>query len=298
MKKVKIYFSISLLTIVSLYSVNSVAQSNKPLIKLETNDGNEFVGNIVSEDSAKVVIKTDVYGELPIRKDAITSRTEIDSSKIIKGKLWGDNPQATRYLWTPNGYGLKAGEGYYQNIWVLYNQVSVGITNNISFSAGTIPLFLFGAEATPIWIIPKFSIPIKKDEVNLSIGAFAGTILGEDDMNFGLAFSTITIGNRNQNLNFGLGWGFSSDGWAKKPHINVSAMARLTANGYFLTENYYIPVGGDFDLLVLSLGYRYMIKKVGIDFGLYMPFSNEMDSFVAIPTIGVTIPFGNSRANK
>lgn len=285
---------IALILISFLSSNLATAQNEKVLVKIETKDGNVFIGRIISEDSTKIVIETEVLGELPIRKTAITSRTEIDSSKMVEGKLWNDNPQSTRYLWTPNGYGLKQGEGYYQNIWVLYNQLSVGITDNISASIGTIPLFLFGGEPTPVWVIPKFSIPIKKDKINLSLGVFAGTILGEKNMSFGLAFGTVTVGNRNKNVNLGLGWGYSSDGWAKKPLINLSAMVRLTANGYFLTENYFIPLGDDFNLTLLSAGGRYMIKKLGLDFGLYIPISSEIEQFVAIPMLGVTIPFGNS----
>jgi hypothetical protein len=292
MKNLKTIIAIILISFLTLNV--SIAQNEKMLVKIETKDGNIFLGSIIREDSTTIVIETELLGELPIRKTAISRRTEIDSSKMVKGKLWNDNPQSTRYLWTPNGFGLKKGEGYYQNIWVLYNQISVGITNNISASVGTIPLFLFGAESTPVWVIPKFSIPIAKDKINLSLGVFAGTILGEDNMSFGLAFGTSTFGNRNRNVNLGLGWGYSTDGWSDKPLINVSAMVRLTANGYFLTENYFIPLGHDFNLTLLSAGGRYIVKKVGLDFGLYIPISSEIEQFIAIPMLGLTLPFGNS----
>jgi len=292
MKNLKTLITITLILISFLSSNIAIAQNEKVVERIETKDGNVFVGRIISEDSTKIVIETEVLGELSIKKTVITSRKEIDISKMVKGKFWNDNPQSTRYLWTPNGYGLKQGEFYYQNIWVLYNQLSVGITDNISASIGTVPLFLFGFDITPIWVIPKFSIPIKKDKINLSLGVFAGTVLGEEDMSFGLAFGTITIGDRNKNMNLGLGWGYSSDGWVKKPLINLSAMVRLTANGYFLTENYFIPLDDDDNLILLSVGGRYMVKKLGLDFGFYIPLSSEMDQFFAIPMLGVTLPFG------
>lgn len=278
------------LLFVSLIALSQV-QESQSLVKIETRDGNEFVGTIVLEDSEKVIIKTDLLGELTINRTAILRITEIDSSKIVGGELWDDNPQSSRYLWTPNGYGLKEGEGYYQNIWVLYNQVSYGFTNHFSMSAGIIPVFLFGAETLgPVWIVPKFSIPLQKDAVNMSLGAFVGAIPGELDGGFGIVFSTLTLGDRNKNVNFGLGWGYAGSDWADRPIINFSGISRISARGYLMTENYYLSSYGE-SILILSGGYRYMAKQVGIDFGLYIPLASDMDMFIAFPLVGVTIPF-------
>ncbi|HQW54567.1 MAG TPA: hypothetical protein PK076_00495 [Saprospiraceae bacterium] len=290
--------SLIAIILISFFISNiAIAQNEGASVKVETKDGNVYVGRIVSEDSTTVVIETEELGQIPIKKAAITSRTKIDSTKMVKGKLWDDNPQSTRYLWTPNGYGLKKGEAYYQNIWVLYNQVSVGITDNISASIGTIPLFLFGVDVTPVWIIPKFSIPIIKDKINMGLGVFAGAVIGEENNAFGLGFGTITLGNRDKNLNIGVGWGYTPEGLAQRPLINLSGMIRVSANGYFLTENYFIPLGDNSNLVLFSAGGRYMIKKVGIDFGLYLPLSSEIGQFIAIPLLGITLPFGRV-ANK
>lgn len=292
MKTRTIYLSIMLSFVLGLSSQLLKGQESQKLTKIETKDGNEFVGILMSEDSVKVVLQTEALGEINIKKDVIKKRTEIDPSKIIGGELWDDNPQATRYLWTPNGYGLKAGEGYYQNIWVLYNQVSVGMSENFSMSAGIIPLFFFALDFSPVWIVPKFSIPLAKDKVNMSAGAFVGTILGESESGFGIVFSTLTLGNRNNNWNFGLGWGYAGGEWADRPIINISGMARGSAHGYFLTENYYIPQA---EMVLLSGGYRYMAKNVGIDFGLYLPISSEVGDFIVFPLLGITIPFESSK---
>lgn len=276
--------------ILFLFSNIAIAQNDKSLMKIEVKDGNVFIGYIIIEDSTKIVLETESLGEITIQKSSVVNMEVVDSSKMIEGELWDDNPQATRYLWTPNGYGLHKGEGYYQNIWVFYNQISYGITENISASIGTIPLFLLGGKFIPVWFIPKFSIPIKKNYLNLGIGVFAGTILGESDANFGIAFGSFTIGNRDQNLSLSLGWGYSSDDWAESPLLNISAMVRLSKNSYFLTENYYMPINNEEDMTIISLGIRYMVKKVGLDFGLYMPLSFDMEDFIAIPMLGVTIP--------
>lgn len=275
-----------------IISSASLSQVSQPLelAKIETRDGNVFIGLVIEENDELLILETESLGNITIKKETIKRRSRIDSSKLVEGKLWDDNPQSSRYLWTPNGYGLKKGEGYYQNIWVLYNQVSYGFSDYFSMSAGIVPVFLLGAESLgPVWIVPKFSIPIEKEVINMSAGAFIGTVEGSG---FGIVFSTVTLGNRNSNINFGLGWGFAEGEWAKSPIINISGMHRVSARGYLLTENYYVPLFGE-NIVLLSAGYRFMARKIGIDFGLYIPLYSDMDVFIALPMLGVTIPFGN-----
>lgn len=276
-------------------AIPSMVYSQEPqqdkLVKIETKDGNEFFGTIISEDEKTIILKTDLFGDITIKKEIIVRRVSLESSNLVKGELWDDNPQSSRYLWTPNGYSLNSGEGYYQNIWVLYNQFSFGFTNHFSMSVGLIPLFLFQAGITPMWLVPKVSIPLKKDKINLAAGAFVGVLAGEAESGFGIVFSTLTLGDRNKNINLGVGWGYAAGDWAKSPILNVSGISRISPRGYLMTENYYITIEDEY-LVLLSGGYRYMAKKVAIDFGLYIPFGPEMDGFIGLPIVGITIPFG------
>jgi hypothetical protein len=48
-------------------------------------------------------------------------------------------------------------------------------------------------------------------------------------------------------------------------------------------------------VLTLLLGGRSIIKKVSLDYGLFIPFASEMDNFVAFPWLGLEIPLGKSK---
>src|SRR5665811_603994 len=122
----------------------SQTATDTSIVRIETLNGNEFLGEIVSQDSLSIKLKTQTLGEITISKRDIKFREEIDVQQIKGGKYWFGNPQSTRYFWSPNGYGLKKGEGYYQNIWVLWNQFAYGVTDNFSIGGGIIPIFLFG----------------------------------------------------------------------------------------------------------------------------------------------------------
>ncbi len=297
MKKLMTISVFLLLSVILPYSGIAQNEPDSILYQIETIDGNEFIGNILEQDSAKIVLETESMGTLNIPKSSIKRISQVLEKQIIDGKYWFENPQSTRYFWSPNGYGLKKGEGYYQNVWVLFNQFAVGVTDFFSLGGGIVPLFLFAGAPTPVWFTPKFSIPVVKEKFNIGAGALIGTVLGEDNAGFGILYGLTTFGSRDKNISIGLGYGYAGGNFANSPMININGMVRTGSKGYFLTENYYIPAGEDF-IVLISLGGRRIIKRSGLDFGLFLPFASDLDQFIAIPWLGITIPFGKGNVRK
>lgn len=254
--------------------------------QLETRDGNLFTGHLVSMDSVKIVMSTDQVGVIMVRRDQIILLEPL-AGKGQYSKFY--NLQSARYLFSPNGYGLRRGEAYYQNVWVLYNQVSFGLTDHVSIGVGTLPIFLFGADVVPVWITPKVSIPISKDQFQLGAGAFIGAIIG-DQTGFGIVYGTSTIGSRSKNFTLGLGYGYAGGEWASSPAISISGLLQTGPKGFLITENYFIPTG-DSSLGLISLAGRRMIRRVGLDFGGILPLSGDIERLIVVPWLGITIPF-------
>lgn len=288
MKNLKLIYLIIILAALS-HGVTAQETSDSLNYRVQTKDGNVYIGTIAQEDAGKIVLQTQNLGQITVAKSEISQITPVDPAQLKTGRYWFENPQATRYFWQPNGYGLKKGEGYYQNVWIMFNQVSVGVTDNVSVGVGLVPLFLFAGAPTPVWITPKFSIPITKDKLNVGGGAVLGTIIGVEDSGFGVLYGLSTFGSRDRNLSVGLGWGFAGGEIANTPTITVSALIRTGPRGYFLTENYFINSGLE-QVGLISLGGRRIIGKAGLDFGAFIPIG--VDTFVAMPWLGITIPFG------
>ena len=290
MKKLLLLFFVSLACQLSGQDTLPRADTTR-LWQVITVDGNEYFGKILDRNSEELRLKTEALGVITIQVKNLKSIKEIRPELVVAGELWSENPQATRYFWAPNGYGLKGGEGYYQNLWVFFNQVSVGITDNASIGFGIVPLFLFGGAPTPVWITPKVSVPVVENKFNLGAGALIGTVLGEDTGGFfGLAYGVSTFGSRDKNFNIGLGYGFAGGEWARTPTINLSAMIRIGRKGYLLTENYYIDAGGTaFGLL--SLGGRTVWGNVALDYGGFIP-AGDVGTLVVVPWLGITVSFG------
>lgn len=292
MKKKLSYRIILIIFLISI-SISSNAQNNQDSIKyqIETVDGNEYIGTILNQTPEVIRIRTEKLGEISIPQSEVKKIAQLSAVKSKDGTYWPDNPQSTRYFWAPNGYNLKRGEGYYQNVWILFNQAVYGITNHFSAGIGTVPLFLFGGAPTPAWITAKFSVPVVENKFNLGAGALMGTVIGESNTGFGILYGIATFGSKDQNLNVGLGWGYAGGEMASNPTINISGMIRTGAKGYFITENYFIGTPDNF-MVLMSLGGRRIIKHTGLDFGAFIPIGGDIGSFVAIPWLGLTIPFG------
>lgn len=290
MQTIKVGLLLSLLAFLCLPAISQTG-NDSTLIQIETQDGNRFLGKIISENSESLVLSTESFGKVVILQKNIKSRKLIQSGQIKDGELWFDNPQSSRYFWAPNGYGLKRGEGYYQNIWVIWNQFAYGITNHFSIGGAVIPLFLFGGEPTPVFLSPKFSIPIDKNKFNLGAGALIGTVLGESETGFGIVYGVSTFGSPDNNISFGLGYGYAGGEWASTPLINISGMTRISPRWYFLSENHILIIEGDGGGII-SGGARWIIKKAAVDFGLFVPVGTGINQFIALPWLGFTVPFG------
>lgn len=285
---------IALISFLSLFELHAQElQDTTRLYNIETFDGNEYLGRIIKRTPDKITFLTEELGEINIPLRNIKRIQEVEPSRMIAGRYWFENPQATRYFWAPNGYGLKKGEAYYQNVWIFFNQFSAGITDNFSIGAGIIPAFIFAGAPTPVWITPKFSIPAVKDRLNIGIGALAGAVIGEEGSTFGILYGSTTFGSKDKNLSLGLGYGFAGGEWSEGPAINVSTMIRVSQRAYFISENYYIGLGGD-NVGVISAGGRSIIKRISLDYGGFIPLPFD-DVFVIVPWLGITIPLGTKQ---
>ena len=289
----KVFFTYTVITI--LCTTNVFAQEQPgiepidTLYRIETNDGNVFIGKIIDMDKNKVVLEGEAIGTITLHRKFIIKIERILGQDVTRGDVWYRNIQSARYYFSPNGYGLKKGESYYQNIWVFYNQFSVGLTDHFSLGFGMIPLFLFNGTATPVWITPKFSVPIVKEKVNIGVGALMGFVVGEST-GFGITYATATFGPHDKNLSVGLGYAYAGGEFLNTPILNVGGLTRVSKNSYLMMETYFITDGGQVGGISI-LGARSMINKSAIDYGLAIPFAPGMGTFIALPWLGLTVPF-------
>lgn len=283
------FLILSILCVTLFVVPESAAAQEMETYRIETHDGNIFIGELISETDEQVTFRTESAGEITISRENIKRMTLLDDARKQNDEYWHENPQSTRYLFAPNALGIKKGQGYYQNTWILFNNVNYGITNNFSIGAGMVPMFLFGVSSTPFWIMPKLSIPVASDKLHFSAGALIGGVTGVDSGSGGLLYGTGTVGGADKNLSVGLGYAYGGGEISSTPVVNISGMYRTGKSIYLVSENYFAPGTGANGLA--SFGVRWAPENFAVDFALLRPLE-DLDSFIGIPWLGLTIPFG------
>ncbi len=283
----------------SLVVVNeALAQVDPDTVRYQiiTNNGNKYSGEILSSDSSHLKIRTSELGEITILKKNVKTIHAATRENQHREYQTRDHPQNTRYFFSPNGYGLKKNQGYYQNVWVMVSNFAYGLSDNFSVGGGLVPMFLFAGAPTPVWVTAKMSFPVEKNKINVGAGALIGTVLTSEEGNhgFGMLFGIATLGSKQKNISLGIGYGYAGGHWANSPLINLNAMIRIGKKGYFITENYFVMIDQDV-MAIVSAGGRQLINRVGIDYGLIVPLSSGMDSFIGMPWLGITVPLGSAK---
>ncbi len=85
-----------LFVVIFTISATSQITNDSTIVNIETVDGNEFMGEIVREDSLKIILKTEKLGEISIFKTDIKRFNTVEVLQIKDGKYWFPNPQSHR----------------------------------------------------------------------------------------------------------------------------------------------------------------------------------------------------------
>jgi hypothetical protein len=133
------------------------------------NDGNEYIGKILSDDGREVLINTDKLGKIFIPKSDIKSILLIDRQKdLINDEYRERGVFTTRYQFSTNSFPIEKGENY-----AMVNfygpEVHFAVTNR--FSIGVMASWI----ASPLVLAMKYTIPTQNEKLNFGFGTLMGT---------------------------------------------------------------------------------------------------------------------------
>ncbi|PRY13136.1 hypothetical protein CLV24_10650 [Pontibacter ummariensis] len=248
--------------------------------RIQTKDGSVLQGVFLGQTEAGIRLLTESAGEITVPMEQVNSFRILDERNFKNGEYWFENPNATRYLFSPTAYSLRKGEAYYQNTYLVLNSFNYGLTDRFTIGAGFEIISTFSGEPT-FFITPKYSIPIS-DKLNAGVGVlYATTALGEGFGGLGIGYGIVTYGNREHNATLGAGFGFVDDEVSGQPVLTLSGMTRVGRKTALVTENWFIPENSSY-YGVYSYGIRFMGEKITVD----LAFLNNADIAESIP-IGV-----------
>jgi len=219
-----------------------------------------------------------------------------DGSK--RSDSWRPNANPYKYLLGNSAMPMEQFTGYYQNVWIFFNNVAFAFTDWFSLSAGFEIISILAQGQGPFIynINPKITFPVID---RLYVGGnimYINTIRRPEDFNFdGIASLNgfATYGTTNHNVTAALGWGWFNGEFSSEPVISVSGMTRVSDKIGFVSENWIVPnVGQDGGYYgVFSYGIRFLGDNTAID----LAFVNNADIadalIIGIPFLDFVVGF-------
>lgn len=260
--------------------------------RFELLDGSVLMGQILKYDSTTFYLKTSYSPQIEILAKNVKTFKEIAPENLKGGIYKIDNPNYTRYLFGPSAFNLKAGEGYYQNTYLLLNSANVGLTDYLSVGGGIELLSTFALGNPIFFITPKVGFKVSK---NLHAGGgvlYANVPSFDDDESrtgLGISYGLVTYGNTDNNITGGIGYGFIKGEFSNKPVFTINATTRIANRASLVTENWLYP--DQAYQRYYSYGIRFFGERISVDLAFINNAEIAKAILIGIPYIDFVVKF-------
>jgi hypothetical protein len=161
---------------------------------------------------------------------------------VVRGKIWDENPNRTRHLWSPSALPLRAGEGYLSQKQLAFTTWAYGITDNVAILVGSVlPANFAGPDGANLIVALKAATKVAdKFHIGAGFESFIIPTIGT----LGVAFATATYGvpDAQVTINAGKPFAFDSKNTATGDFmVSISAMWRFSRHYGLVSENIFIP---------------------------------------------------------
>ena len=277
--------------ITSLFQTVSQAQDHPDvpnpsdtLYVVELDDGALIVGRIKEVDAERIVVMLLDGGQEEVARTQISAIRLASRGRIVRGKFWNKDPGNTRLFFTSTGRALGAGEGYFGVYVIVLPFVAVGVTDNVTFTAGAPLLALLVGSIEPLYFGPKIQI-IRTAEVQASVGTL--TFYADKEFN-GIAYGVSTFGSLDRSVTAGIGYGYAGRDFEREPVFMLGGEWRISSGQKMLTENYFFSGPTD---PIFSIGIRDISRWGNGDIGLV---ARRVDGKICCfaPFFSVSVAFG------
>jgi hypothetical protein len=235
--------------------------------ELVLKDGSRGYGRVERVVDGVVFFRTASGAVIEVASAEVVAIRRADGT-MRDGEFWRADPNATRLFFAPTGRSLRRAEGYFGVYEVMLPFVQVGITDRISFGAGT-PLFFGDGSAHPFWITPKAQI-VSGPNVSVAVGVMH--FLNVSDGSLGIAYTVLTHGSADSAWTGGLGWGYERGEQSGGSAVGmIGGEHRVGRRVKLVTENYMWSGGG----LAMG-GVRWFGDRLAADLGMVMPLGEDV----------------------
>ena len=255
-------------------------------VQIVLKSGREITGFLVGQDSLRVMLRTQDGLKIEISRQDIGSIVEVKSEKYEF-----DDPNYSRLLFSPTGWPLRKGHGYFSDTYVFFPSVAYGLTDNLSLLGGFSIFPGVSLEDQIYFLAPRIGTRF----VNGALSAGLLWISAGEKHRFGMFYGVGSIGDRDRSLTAGVGFGYASkeSGYEiSNPILLIGGNLRLSRHISLLTENWIITESSfDIESEPFSLALRFFGRRLSADLGVVFNYSILKEGF-PIPWLSFAYHFG------
>ncbi len=277
-------------------------ENTSQVYAVNLNEGSIVLGRITFFKLQEIILKSEIFGEISIDTKDIVQIKKIDS-KHEEISFLGQNPHYSRYFYAPSAIPLDKGEGYFQNIYLIFLSGNYAVSNHSTIGAGFSIMPGVAITEQIFFVNAKVAYPVS-DKFYLGAGGlYFG--MGAVGGSIGIAYGVGTYGGYNHNLTLGVGYGYTDDKLMETPVFTLCGMTRISKRISLMTENWFITVSyqeeippnytdtrtvRNFECLI-SYGLRFFGDKLSVDLAfMNVPTTGEL-FFPGIPYIDFVVRF-------
>ncbi|RYY21650.1 MAG: hypothetical protein EOO36_00165 [Cytophagaceae bacterium] len=212
--------------------------------RVETVQGTKFSGRLVSMSLTKLEFDTPELGTFSLERAQIR-RADLQGPATIAAAAtkpgYFDIGNGNRLFFAPTARGLRQGEATLQDVDVYFVGLNYGLTRNISVG-GYVSLVPGLAPNEQLLVLtPKVSFPIS-EKLHVGAGLLYARVPSFDSngraTGVGLGYGVVTYGSADNNLTFGLGYGFVNGDIGSTPVLQLGGQTRVSRRVSLISENY------------------------------------------------------------
>jgi len=236
----------------------------REVVEIRLIDGSLIVGQIISEDGGRAVIKTVSGADVTVERDQIKSIQPV-AGDVVNGEFWTQDAVTSKLFLGPTGRSLKRGEGYVAIDSLFLPVFQIGVTDRFSIGMGA-PFY--GLVKTA-WITPKFKVYEGK---NTAVSTGVLHLFVPDFGVGGYGYVVATRGTPDASVTFGGGMLYGRDGHdaAAIPMFTIGGEHRIGRRTKFVTENYIFQGGA-----IVTAGARLIGQTTSFEAGALIPLINQ-----------------------
>lgn len=210
--------------------------------RVETVQGTSFTGSLVSMSLTKLEFDTPELGHLSLERTQIR-RADLQAAPAAAAAKPGyyDIGNGNRLFFAPTARGLRQGEATLQDVNVYFLGLNYGLSRNVSLGGYVSLVPGLSPNEQLLVLTPKVSFPIS-EKLHVGAGLLYARVPTFDGngggVGVGIGYGVATYGSADNNLTFGLGYGFVNSNIGSTPVLQVGGQTRVSRRISLVSENY------------------------------------------------------------